>query len=514
MPDATPETPALTGDIPSHWAARTPDKPALITPAGRLSYAELHARAERFARALVSGGIGKGTRIAILCANGPEYVAVHFGAARAGAALVHLSQRIHADELRRILAATTPRLVMADAAGAALLEAAGGAPGIVGIGAVPGGTPFQAFLDAADPATPLPALTPDDPCSILFTGGTTGRPKGAVSSHRARMTSAVAAVEDFPLREDDMVAVTTPLCHAAALFTWFQPAMLAGATAVLQAGWDVAAFINAAEAHAVTGAFMVPVQLAQLLASPAFEPDRLRSLEMIAFGGAPAPPELLARAEAALPHCRVVLAFGTTETGHLTCLQPVVRRAKPGSIGRPGPHMELCVFAAPGTPAAVGEVGEIATRGPHLMAGYLDEADETAAYFRSGDGWGWTGDLGAMDAEGDVTLAGRARDMIIAGGLNVYPAEIEAMLMAHPDIAEAAVFGIADAQWGELPAAAVVLRPGARATEAHILAFAAGRVARFQRPRLAVIMDELPRTHGGKVQRTVLRERFKDAKPV
>jgi acyl-CoA synthetase (AMP-forming)/AMP-acid ligase II len=207
-----------------------------------------------------------------------------------------------------------------------------------------------------------------------------------------------------------------------------------------------------------------------------------------------------------LPDVDLVIAYGSTETGHVISQQPRERSVKPGSLGRIGPRYRLKVFTAPGDEAAPGEIGEIATFGPHLLDGYLGEDAETAAYFKSGDGWGWTGDLGFIDKDGVVTLAGRAKDLIISGGINVYPAEIETPLMTHPDVADCAAFGLPDEKWGELPAAAVVLRPEAQAGERDLIDHAARSLARFKRPRRIFFVAELPRTAGGKILRARLWE--------
>ena len=367
---------------------------------------------------------------------------------------------------------------------------------------------FDEFIEGQPESEIDHPMRPEDPFCIQYTSGTTGKPKGVIASHLARIASATAAMEDFPIQHTDVLAVTTPLCHAAGLFTWFQPAMLAGATAVLMPGWHPEEFIQAVDRHQVTGAFVVPVQLRMLLDDPAFSARKLTSLQKIACGGAPASEELLSRAEAALPTTAIIQAYGSTEAGHVLCQHSEGRRRRPGSLGRPGSRFELKVFLGPGRPAAPGEVGELALRGPNLMHGYFEEPDETAAYFKSADGWGWTGDLGYADEEGIVTLVGRSKELIISGGMNIYPAELEDILTAHPDIAECAAFGVPDDHWGELPAAAVVLRAGAEVSDSEIIEYCAERVARFKRVRFVKFLESLPRTQSGKVKRKQLKERF------
>ncbi len=510
---------ATTGDILRAAARRAPKRPAIVCRDRRITFAELDAEADRFARAVLARAAEPRPTVAIMCANRPEYAVVHFGAARTGGLLVHLSPRCAPAEAAHVLDLVRPRLLVVDAAAAAvvgpLLDGGAGGPVPIGVGE---GTPrgierFESFLAGHPARDPGVSVDPEAPFCVLFTGGTTGRPKGAVASHAARIASTAAAIEDHPLLEDDVVAVTTPLCHAAGLFTWFQPALAVGATAVLMPRWDPAALVESVAGHGVTGAFVVPAQLAMLLDDPAFAPERLAGLRTIVCGGAPLPAELRARTARALPGVDLVLAYGSTETGHLISQPPEVRRSKPDSLGRPGPRIEIAVFRAPGERARTGEVGEIATRGRHLFLGYLGEPAETAAYFRTGDGWGWTGDLGVIDGDGDLALVGRTKDIILSGGVSIHPAEIENAVREHPDVADCAAFGLPDPTWGELPAVAVVPRPGRAPTAAEIADFAGQRVARHKRPRRVEIVDALPRTPGGKVQRHRLRGRFAGAGP-
>jgi len=505
---------ATTGDILSGAARRTPDKTALIVAGKTYSFSRIEADANRFARALLAQKFPPGAHIAIMCRNGHEYVAAHFGAARTPYVLVHLSTRYTPDELVHTMNLTAARAIIIDATTKPILEQArprlDTAPFVISVDpGLDGDVPDFETLIADQPAT-APDHTPgsEDVFSILFTGGTTGKPKGALTTHASRVTSGAAAIEDHPIHADDIAAVTTPLCHAAGLFTWFQPVLWAGAAAVLMPHWDAGDFIAATAAHGITSAFVVPAQVALLLDHPDFDPERLTTLRAIICGGAAAHPRLVERFEAALPDCAFVVAFGSTETGHVISQQPAERRAKPGSLGNTGPRIELGVFTKPGVPAKTGEIGEIATRGDHLFAGYLDAPEETQVYFRTGEEWGWMGDLGFKDEDGTLTLIGRSKDMILSGGMNIYPAEIEDAVSDFPGLAESAAFGVADEKWGELPALAVVASPGVALDTDAVLAFAANKLARHKRPRRIELLDELPRTNAGKLQRSILKERF------
>lgn len=509
-----PEEFRLTGDIIALHGSQRPEKTAVIFGNEQISYGDYDRRANQFANGFLELEPSRDAKVAIMCRNCIPYPIIHYGMARTGRTLVHMSSHYTPSELRHVLEQSGAAYFICDANGYGVFQqvradlASPPVPIGVGPGIPQGILTYESLLEGRPETDPGIEMSGDDPFCILYTSGTTGNPKGAIASHRARLTSAVAGVEDFPLYEDDIAAVTIPLCHAAGLYSWYQPNVIAGTTAVIMLKWDAGDFIAAAEKHAITSAFVVPAQLNMLLEHPDFNADRLKSLRMIAFGGAPATPELIARAERLLPHVDIVLAFGSTETGHLICLQPAERRAHPGTLGKPGHRIEMKIFKEPGVEAGTGEVGEICTKGRHLLQGYLNEPEQTAEYFKSGDGWGWTGDQGSRDENGLITLAGRSKEMIISGGMNIYPAEIENALADHPDIVDCACFGVPDKTWGELPACAVIKRPDTALSEHDVMDYSATKVARYKRLRSVVFVDTLPRTLSGKVQRHILKETY------
>jgi fatty-acyl-CoA synthase len=293
--------------------------------------------------------------------------------------------------------------------------------------------------------------------------------------------------------------------HAAGLFVWFQPAIMLGCTCVLQSGWNAERFVALVERHAVTGALLVPTQLADLIVHPAFAPDRLRTLRHINYAGAPMPLVLYDRLAAALPNVAFTENYGQSETGPLTIRRAFHPHDRRASSGRPPHNVETRVVDAEGREVPPSVLGEIVTRGTHLLKEYWGEPEQTAALFRGGDGWLWTGDIGMRDADGFITLVDRSKDMIVSGGENIYPTEIENALYEHEAVLECAVFGIPDERWGEVPAAHVVLRGGARVAEQALIAFVAERIARHKRPRMIVFVDSLPKTALGKVQKNVIR---------
>ncbi len=392
----------------------------------------------------------------------------------------------------------------------AIADAAIADAGIAGAGA--GAVTFEQFLSGAPDAVPDIAIDETDPVAMTFTGGTTGLPKGAVVSHRARYVSAYTVVMEHEFTGEDVVAVVTPLYHAVGLLIWFQGAVLAGCTCVLRPRWDAAKFVEECARHRITAAFLVPVQLGAILGDEHFDAGKLATLRKIGSGGAPVPGDMIAHGRARLPGVRLVDHYGQSETGPLTLLKPWHPADKNGSIGLPAVGVDLKVVDADGTEVATGEIGEIIVAGEFMFEGYFENPEETAAYFRSGDGWGWTGDLATVDEDGFITLAGRSKDMIVSGGVNVYPREVEIVLEDHEAVADCTVFGIPDENWGEALVAYVVPRAGHSETPESLpellIAYCGSRLTRFKRPRDLVLVDEIPKTPAGKVQKAKLRDEY------
>lgn len=510
----------LIGETLAHSAARLPDKAVFISGGARTSFAGLDAAASRFAHALLADGLAKGETVAILCGNHVPHAVAYFGTARTGGIAAHLSNRYAEDEIAHTLKLVDAVVAVVDAEFAGLVSGLSrDLPKlrrivVVGQGGTPGeaegAVSFDAYIDGRADTVPDIAIADTDPASITFTGGTTGFPKAALLTHRARTVWCETAIDWFSLGPDDTLAVASPMYHAAGMFIWVQPGILAGATAVLLGHWDVADFIAEIERAGATGAFLVPAQIKMLIDDPAFDEasdsGRLRSLKKIVYGGAPSPPGLIERADAAMPHTEFIQNYGQTEIGPMVTLYARDRARKPDAIGLPTSRCELGIFAQPGVPAAPDEVGEIAVRGDSVMIGYVNGPDETAAFFKTADGWGYTGDMGYADEDGLITLVDRAKDVIIAGGVNIYPAEIERVLFTVPGIDDCAAFGVADEKWGEVPLVAVVLQPGAALNEQEIADICADRIARHKRPRRIHIVDAIPKTGAGKILRPALRE--------
>lgn len=504
----------LIGETLALTAGRLPDKPAFIHGDETTSYRALDAAANRFAHALLAGGFEPGETVAILCGNHVPHAIAYFGTARAGGVAAHLSTRYVADEIAHTLKLVDARVAIVDCEFLeTVLTLRNDLPKLARVVVIGGmgneaAVPFDDFISGQSEEPPSLTLDEAAPASVTFTGGTTGFPKAALLSHRARTVWCEMAIDWFSLDETDVLAVASPMYHAAGMFIWVQPGILAGATSVLPGHWDVPRFIAEVERTGATGAFLVPAQIRMLIDDPAFDPERLRSLRRIIYGGATAPPGLIERADGMLADTAFIQNYGQTEIGPVATLYAPDRDRKPDALGFASKRTEMAVFARPGEQAAPGEIGELACRGDNVMLGYVNDPDETASFFKNGDGWGFTGDLAYAEADGLITLVDRVKDTIIAGGVNIYPAEVERVLFDLPGVAECAVFGVPDERWGELPVAAVVVEDGAAPSEDGLVAACAGRIARHKRPRRIHFVDALPKSAAGKVLRTELKQRF------
>jgi acyl-CoA synthetase (AMP-forming)/AMP-acid ligase II len=509
---------STSGEILDSAANAFPDKIGLICGERRWTFAKLDALANQLANALLAHLTQDDGPVAIIGANSAEYALTHFAAARTGRLAVNLPTRCTEDEFIYAINLTKPAVLMAAPGAHDIVARVHGRfkrrPLKVSMGV--GSALDLGFWDmlTTHPATsPLVHVDPDAGGSVIFTSGTTGSPKAVLSSQRARAISAMAAVEDFRISPETIAGYAVPFTHTAGLFSWFQPAVLAGCTGIVIPKWDPESFMRLTERHRISMTFVVPAQVAMLLDYPGFEPQRLRTLRRFVFGGAPLSRSLIERTESAMPWLSCERAYGSSETGHLAAQIKPDRATVYEGYNQPGGRLEIEIFKAPGIVANEGETGEVATRGAHLMSRYLGDPPATDTFFRSGAerGWGWMGDL-AVRNNGYFTLVGRSKHMIISGGLNIFPAEIEDVLGGHPDISDCVVFGVEDSTWGELPAAAVVAKNGAFDVQA-VMVFVAKVLARHKRLRRIYVVDEIPRTAGGKPQIHIVKQRCLGMEP-
>jgi acyl-CoA synthetase (AMP-forming)/AMP-acid ligase II len=499
----------LTGDMLRRSAERFPGKPAVIWQDAILSYAELDARANRFANALLAEGMETGAKVGMICRNRPEYAVAFFGAARSGLVLVNVSVLLANEELRFVLAKADVELLFVEAPFVPRVEELREQLPklrrivVIGEGAA---DEFEGFMQDHAATEPAVELHEDMPFSMTYTGGTTGRPKGVLASHRNRAITAHTVAVEEALDERDVVGIVTPMFHVAALNIMFQPAVLVGATCVMLTKWSVEEFAKLARRTGMTAAFMVPTQAAMMVSAPDFDAANYASFRKLSFAGAPMPDWVQRDLMEKLPHLRLTQIYGQSEVGVLTSLRHWYLPEKLGSIGRQAYNVDVALVDPEGRKVAPGEIGEVVSRGENVMMEYYNEPEQTEAIFRAG--WIWTGDLARMDEDGFIYLVDRSKDMMISGGENVYPKEIENVLYELPQVAECAVFGIPDDKWGEVPAAYVQLKAGAGLTEEALVEHCAARLARFKRPRLVKFVDGFPKTPIGKIQKNVLREPY------
>lgn len=504
----------LTGDMLRRSAQRFPNKTAIIRDDVRLTYAELDAAANRFAHALLGTGRTKGAKVAIVSRNLPEYGVVFFGTARSGLVLVNVSILYAPDELEYVLNKSDSEILVFDAQFAEKVKVVAGrcqkVKHLVSIGAsdVAGAVPFTDFLRDRPTSLPDVRLDERDPFCMTYTGGTTGRPKGVLCNHRAREVTAHTVAFEEALDERDVVAIVTPLFHVAALNIMFQPAMLVGATCTFVTPWSAEKFMDTVARDKVTANFMVPTQANQLVSHPQFDAVKLATWRKVSFAGAPMPDWVQVELKKRLPDLRLTQIYGQSEMGVLTSLPDWYLPEKLGAVGRQAFNVDVGLFSASGQPVGPGVLGEIGSRGDNLMMEYYNEPEQTAGFFKLGNGWGLTGDVGIMDADGFISLVDRAKDMLISGGENVYPKEIEDVLYRLDAVSECAVFGVPDDKWGELPAAYILLKPDARLTEEDVVTHCTRHLAEFKRPRVVKFVTDFPKTPIGKIQKNLLKEPY------
>jgi len=493
--------PAAT--LPQVWAARfdeAPDRPLLWEERrGWVRAGDLDRASRRVAARLAAAGLGPGDRILMSAGTSVELAETHVAALRLGLVVVPANTAYREREIAQLVDDAAPRAaVVDDPERAAWIRRARPDTLIVGPDVdLPGG-----------PAPVLDAAGPGDPALIGYTSGTTGVPKGAVLSHGNLLASSESVRLAWRWTAGDRLVLALPLFHIHGLGVGLHGTLLAGASAVLLPRFDPDAVLDAAAVHDATLFFGVPTMYARLAASPRL--GELGRLRLCVSGSAPLPPAIFDRLADGSGQA-VLERYGMTETG-MNVSNPYAGERRPGTVGFPLPGVELRLGPArgpggvpPTTAAGAAKVGEIELRGPNVFGGYWGRAEATAAAFTA-DGWFRTGDIGEHDADGYLRLVGRARELIITGGLNVYPREVEDVLRDHPAVADVAVAGVADAEWGEVVAAWVVPEPGtARPAPDELTGFAAGRLARFKCPRRIVFVDALPRNALGKVLRHELR---------
>jgi len=490
------------------------DHLALVVGDRRLTYRQLNAAVNRLANGLIAAGLVKGDKFATVLPNCLELMIAYWAAAKTGVVIVPLSPMLQDSGLVTLLNDSDTALVIGDASFAGTLDRIRGeVPGIRddryilagGGDPRPGFQIYDEFVAAASEDNPPdPGLDDGDMYNIMYSSGTTGLPKGIVHTHYVRAMYCMIFAETFRIVPESVVLHAGSIVFNGSMVD-LMPWMFVGGTYVLHESFDAERVIEDIDREKVTHIVMVPAQIIAVLNSPSFEPRKLESLEMLQNIGAPLLLEQKQKLNALLPG-RFYELYGLTE-GLMTVLDKHDSMRKVGSVGCAPPFMEIKTLREDGSECEPGEVGEIVGRSPCMMPGYYKRPDLTEKAII--DGWLHSGDAGYLDEEGYLFLVDRMKDMIISGGVNVYPHDIEEVVIQHPAVREVAVIGIPDDKWGELPVAAVVLTKGREVSAEDLIAWTNQRVdAKFQRIKDVVFYDEFPRNVAGKTLKREMRDAY------
>lgn len=502
----------------AHHARVFPAKPALVRGEETRTYGALAARVHRLARALRRSGVGRGDAVGAALHNGFEWFEILAAAGKLGANLVPIGYRLKAPEIAYLVRDSGAKVIVTEASLGAEIDRAvaelswpDDALWVAGRDVPWRGRAYEEALGAEEDSEPPDAFPGGGFNTMIYTSGTTGRPKGIeremdpAAAHLALLN--VANMWGFGA--DDVHLLAGPLYHTGPA-SYAQAHLLIGATVVMMPRFDAAEALALIDRHGVTNAFMVPTHFARILMLSEEERRRfdLSSLRLVLHSAAPCPPHVKRGIMRVFPPAVVTEFYGASECG-VSRISAEEWDRKPGSVGRPWPGHEVKILDERGRPCAAGEIGLIYVRGPRMDFRYRGADEKTSGAFR--DGFFTAGDLGWLDEDGYLFIADRRTDLIITGGANVYPAEVEAVLMAHPAVADAAVVGVPDEEMGKCVLAVVELRPGATATAADVIDFCRRDLAHYKCPRRVEFVDRLPREPQGKVRRFELAESFGSA---
>ncbi len=491
------------------------DKTAFIFENKRYTFKQVNQRVNSLINALASMGVRKGDRVGLLAYNCAQYFEV-FNIAKAGRICVLLNYRSVGRELVYLINNSEANTLILEKEFVNTIlpirhELTGVKNFICLDAAVDNMASYEQLISSFPPDEPVDEVEADDPCTLFYTSGTTGRPKGAIHTHKSLLAEAAAVGQNFT--PDDIALCVMPFFHVAGSAAYLFPAFAYGATIVVHKKFDETAVLETIEREKVTYTCLVPAMIIRLLEHPDLDKHDLSSLRTIAYTGAPMPFEALKRGIEHFGKIFVQL-LGQTETLNLTILEKEdhniegsakeIKRLE--SVGKPPGEGELRIVDGQGHDVPVGEVGEIIARSDRIMKEYWKLPKETAETIKGG--WLYTGDMGRMDEDGYIYIVDRKKDMIISGGENIYSREVEEVLYTHPAVQEAAVMGVPDEKWGESVKAVIVLREGMTATEDEIINFCKERLASYKKPKSVEFWDSLPMTGSGKIMKNEIRDRY------
>ncbi len=492
---------------PAKRRLKNPDKPAIVFGDEVTTYRQFADAVDHIAALLWHRGIRKGDAVGYLGENSPQFLQVMFGAAQLGAVFVPVNTRLAAPEIQHVLVDSDARALILDVE---LLDRAmpgveaGRIAHVIVTGAGTESDPGLAALIAAAPGGHTVAdVGHDDPAAIIYTSGTTGKPKGAVLSHGNLTWVAINCMVDYDVVSTDVALMISPLFHVASLGMGALPVILKGATLVLEKGFEPGRALALIERHGITMTSGVPTTYQMMAEHPDWASTDISSLQKLTCGGSAVPARVLNAFEARGLHFSQ--GYGMTETSPgATSLSPTMTTAKQGSVGLPHFFTDVRIADEHGDMVPRGNVGEIEVSGPNVFLGYHGLPEATAAAFTD-DGWFRSGDLGYLDPDGYLFIADRLKDMIISGGENIYPAEVENLIADIEGISGVAVVGVPDERWGEVPWAVVTLHDGAEVDAEAVRARLDGIVARYKLPKNVVVVEEFPRTASGKIRKADLK---------
>ncbi|OPY80486.1 MAG: Long-chain-fatty-acid--CoA ligase [Syntrophorhabdus sp. PtaU1.Bin058] len=509
------------GDILTRNTNKFPEKTVIVSEDTRLTFKAFNERVNRLANALLKKGLNKGDRIGVLVHNCHQFMEIYFAAAKTGGIFCPYNNHLKKNEIKEIIDYSTPKFLFIDRDYVEMVLAL--KPELKSVdcyiclqGAqLPVMEGYEEVLAAGYATEPGVPVSEDDVLSIIFTAGTTGRAKGAMRTHRHLISDAVASAIDLRVEYDERVLITFPMYHVACEDNIVRHSLLPNTFYIRrEGGFDPVQALEYIAKERITRCQMVPTMVHSLLQVPDVKRFDLSSLRLILYAAAPMPVELLKRALEVFP-CGFAQLYGQTESGPFTtCLKPEdhimdgseKKVARLASSGRPVLNYEIRIVDENDNDLPIGEVGEIIGRSEAMMKGYWQMPKESAEKLRNG--WLHTGDLGRLDEDGYVYIVERKNDLIISGGVNVYPREIEEVLYQHPAVSEASVIGVQDEHWGEVVKAIIVLKAGAKATEDEIKAFCGERLAGFKKPKSVEFWKELPKSPQGKILKKEIRKAF------